>query len=115
MLGHRESDRTERHSLSVGVTRLKRKSVDKDKGENQDVNMKSKASVIFGKFNRAVSVCSCESGGQLALQCRVCASLAVLIFSPCDQVMERRLLSAYSTKRSRASPLSPRVQRLGSA
>ena len=91
MLGHRESDRTERHSLSVGVTRLKRKSVDKDKGENQDVNMKSKASVIFGKFNRAVSVCSCEPGGQLGLQCRVCVSLAVLIFSPCDQVVERRL------------------------
>ena len=77
--------------------------------------MKSKVSVIFGNFNRAVSVCSCESGGQLALQCRVCVSLAVLIFSPCDQVVERRLLSAHSTKRSRASPLSPRVQGLGSA
>ena len=60
MLGHKESDRTERHSLSLGVKRLKRKSVGKDKGENQDVNMKSKVSVISGNFNRGVSVSSCD-------------------------------------------------------
>ena len=98
--GHKESDRTERHSLSLGIKRLKRKNGDNDKGENQDVNTKSKASATLGKVNRAVGVGSCASGGQLAPQCWVCVSLAVLIFSPCDQVVERRLLSAHSTKRN---------------
>lgn len=52
--------------------------------------MKSKASVIFRKFNRAVSVCSADLGVSLPFSAR-CVSLAVLIFSPCDQVVERRL------------------------
>lgn len=84
--------------------------MDNDKGENQTINMKFKASVILRKCNRAVSANSWASGGQLAFECWVCVSLAVLIFSPCDQVTEGRLLSKHSTKRRKASLLSLGVQ-----
>ena len=96
--------------FTIVSKRLKRKNVDNDKGENQTINIKSKASIILGKCNRAVSANSWASGGQLAFECWVCVSLALLIFNPCDQVTEGRLLSKHSTKRSKASLLSLRVQ-----